>query len=223
MALYEATTNATYLQIWDGSICQKSNEPREGFERHEKDNKVFYVKKYPGFDGFISDIVWFDREISGGKRIKGWSIVIKDGEETYQLSMPLNSAATNVFMNVAGNIDFAQKVSFSAWKDVEGKTAFLLRQPNRTGDTVKRCHTKDNPNGMPQATFNERRREWDFTAVEDFLLDKMETEVIPRCKKAAAGRSFAAPSSSVPEYSGNDFHESELNPNGANDDDGIPF
>jgi len=188
MALYEQTTNATYLSIWDGAICQKSKEPREGFERFEKDNKVIYIKRYPGFDGFISDIQWFDREIVGGKRIKGWDIIVEDAGETYKLSMPINSAATNVFMNVAGNIDFRQKVSFSAWKDRDGKTAFLLRQPNRTGETVKRCHTKDHPNGMPEATYSERRKEWDFSAVEDFLLEKMETEIIPVCQKIAKER-----------------------------------
>jgi hypothetical protein len=201
MALYEQTTRATYLSIWDGSIVQKSKEPREGYERHEKDGRVSYVKRYPGFDGFIDDIIWFDREIEGGKRIKGWNLVVSDKGDVYQLSMPLNSAATNVFMNVAGNIDFEQKVSFSAWKDREGKTAFLLRQPDRTGETVKRCHTKDHPNGMPQAKYSERRKEWDFTEVEDFLLEKMESKVIPKCKAAAAGR--------TPDYTGDNGFDND--------------
>lgn len=188
MALHEATQHATYLSIFDGSIVQTSKEPREGYERHEKDGNVKYLKRYPGFDGFISDIYWFDREImNGAKRIKGWNIVIEDGKDRFQLSMPLNSAATNVFMNCAGNIDFTQKVDFSVWKGKDGKTAFLMRQPDRTGDTVKRCHTRDNPNGMPEAKFSEKRG-WDFSGPEDFLIEKMESTIIPACKAAKAER-----------------------------------
>lgn len=226
--LYEPTERRTYLQIWNSAICQKSKEAREGFERHEKDGKVFYVKTYPGFDGFIDNIEWFDREIEGGKRIKGWNILISDDGEQYQLSMPINSSATNVFMNCAGNIDFSQKVSFSAWKDRESKTAFLMRQPNRTGETVKRCHTKDHPNGIPAAIFNERRKEWDFTAVEDFLLDKMEKEIIPVCQKHAAERDKDGLPQTVfevyhEERTGTDPHGSNFGDHVQAEPDDIPF
>jgi hypothetical protein len=226
MALRESNRrNATFLAIIDGSIVTKSKEPREGFEHYmDGQGNESYIKRFPGFDGYIDDITWFDREITGGKRIKGWTLHITDQGENYELSISNKSPVCSVFMNVAGNIDFNKKVDFSVWKDREGKTAFVLRQPNQSGEVVRRCHTRDNPNGMPEAK-QRKSGEWDFSDVEDFLMEKMDKEIIPVCRRAAEARknTVAVAVAAAGSHYDDDFAPADLDPKGAGADDDIPF
>lgn len=222
MALRESTQgNKTYLQIWDSSICQKSNQERAGFVPAEKDGvpvldkdgKQVYVKRYPGFNGTITDIEWFSKDLAGGKKIEGYNVTVEDGGEVFNLSVPANSTPYSVFVNVAGNIDFDQPVDFSAWKDKEGKTAFVLRQPDENGETVKRCHTRAEPNGMPAA--KERKGgKLDFGDVDEFFLEKMEKEIIPKVKAATAARQSAGTTAST---------DDELIDAGDGESSGIPW
>ncbi len=185
----EDKTKRVYLQIVDGSICQKSKTEREGFERVITKNSsgqefINYVVRYKGFEGYFKDIVWFDKKIPGkeGKpdaQLKGWQLVFDANETEVILTLGIENALCSRFMKLAGNIDFSSPVTVETFKNQEKKTVLLIKQD---GQSVPQVFTRENPGDLPQATQSKSTGKWNYDAVTDYLVDYMNNEVIPKLR-----------------------------------------
>lgn len=192
MALHERSENNTiYLEVRYHSICRTSKNAQPGFlemsgtNPRTKEPYTKYYKPYDGVDGFVRKVEWYDRTDDKGNRYVGYKVHIDSDGQPVVLDLALKTRAYDVFMLVAPNIDWTKRVHFSAWHDrKEDTTAFLIRQPDRTGPAVKRAFTKDNPGDMPPAEFDDFEKKWNFTNQRRWLKRNFDTNVLPRIAEA---------------------------------------
>lgn len=187
MALHERTeTNTIYLEVKYHSICRTSKTPQPGFlemtgtNPRTKQPFTKYYKPYDGVDGFVRKVEWYDRTDDQNNRYIGYKIHIDSDGQPVVLDLSYKTRAFDVFLRVAPNIDWTKRVHFSAWHDrKDDATAFLIRQPDRTGSPVKRAFTKDNPGGMPPGEFDDLTQKWNFTNQLRWLKKNFDANVLP--------------------------------------------
>lgn len=181
--------NGTFLKIKHGCICQESKTEREGYKKVEgvlKDGTPWkkWIRPYKAVSGYIDKIERYDRE-HDGRKFRGWSISINDGENLYQLDIPFDSKVNSRWMKLAEAIDYNKPVRFSAWTDKKtDSTAINLQQD---GVSVPQKYTREEPNGLPEPT-QRASGKWDYGAQEDFLVDRIIRFVIPNVETIAAKR-----------------------------------
>lgn len=171
-----------WLQIIDRNICQRSNQPVDGWEQYqsEKATTPSWIKRYRGIeDAYITDIRWFERKLPNSDTILvGWNVRFEVEGQSLVLQLPTNPTCSR-FMKLADNIDFTQPVTISVWKskDDDGKesTALSVKQ---NGANVPQAWNKDN---LPAAK-KLKTGKWDFSEQEDFLIENMTNVVIPKLK-----------------------------------------
>jgi hypothetical protein len=181
-------SNSIWLQIVDRNICQRSGQEREGWEKYTTDKSTAWLKRYKAIeDVFITDIRWFERQLpNSDTTLVGWNLRLEADNQAFVLQMPTNPVCSR-FMKLADNINFSEPVSISAWKSVDkgsGKenTAFCIHQ---NGANVPQAWNKDN---LPEARQSKTTKKWDFSEQEDFLIENMNTVVIPRLQSVVASR-----------------------------------
>ena len=164
------------LQIKHQSICLESREPMDGYDPIEVQNPrtgetiTKYVKKYRSVEGFVDKAEWYKRKDEKlNITFAGYKIHISDEGEHYALDIPFGTAAYSYFVKAAENVNWTQKVEFAAWKDKEGKTAFVMLQG---GQSVKQKYTATHPGDCPAPTKKATPTgdKWDFTDQEIWLL-----------------------------------------------------
>lgn len=187
---------STYLSIFGGEIVQewRKEEPSEdkipaGKELQEREismgknagKKIWYV----GFDylaGMLTGVK-LDTEGDYGSRI---ILTVKDVDDTYILTLPVNSSYGQSLLMKMEGIDITKEVSFQpwqmdkdAWKNLTGKTT----KNGRSGLTIKQddekienTYTKEEPKGCPELVIKKVGKE---TKVNDddrmiFLYEKLD-------------------------------------------------
>lgn len=192
MALEEKSTGggAVFLSVRQGVLAETSSEPKEGFVSHSYPNKrtgetiTKYFKYYNAVEGLVNSVVWYDTKDKYEVQYRGFKVNMDVDGQSVVLDLGFGSKPYDVFVRVAPNVDWSKPVKFSAWKGDDDKQAFVLWQD---GSALKYAFTRENPNGCPEATFDEFSG-WNFSAVNKFLYDNMVTEVIPKVDLAAAER-----------------------------------
>jgi hypothetical protein len=171
-----------FLQVKNyGGICEVRNQPADGFELemvpNPKTNKDVpkYVKKYRGVEALVVHIERYDTGDKYDVRYTGLKLDLNAAGLACVLDLPFGSTASNRFMKCSPNIDFSQPVEFRAWRDSENGVAFLIRQD---GNTVPQKWSADNMGDMPPAV-EKKRGGWDYTEQEDWLIEYMDTNIIP--------------------------------------------
>ena len=193
--LHEQEHAKQFLVIKHNAICFESKEPVDGWEPVEylnprtQETGIKYVKKFKAVEGYVDKVEWYRREdAKTGVVFAGWKVHLSDGEEQYILDIPFGIPAYGYFVKAAENIDWTQKVSFSAWKNKEdGKTAFAARQGDQT---IKQKYSAAHPGDCP-APIEKRTptgTKWDYSDQEIWLKDRMEKVVLPAIDKAAQSR-----------------------------------
>lgn len=198
-----SNTGTRYLEIKDFSICEKSRQEREGWEYLETESSDGtkydnWIKRYKSVDGLITGIEYTTRTLPGTTtNLSSWKILLKDGAERYSFNIPSTSQAASRFVKLAENLDPTQPVEISAWKDnsdAKPKLAFMVKQngvniPQKykiaevevEGRKVSALVDYSNPDPENAPKIKVRRNgDKDYSEVEDFLFERMDTVVRPR-------------------------------------------
>lgn len=204
MAAHEESERKTYLRVKYFSICEVYDRPQPHTKPEEVTNpqtneiKIKHIHRYKGVDGYIDRIEWYSREFEG-TRFQGHYVHLNDPDSNWQavLEIPFDSGAWDCFAKSVENLDFSQKVYFTAWKgknkDGKDKLAFCMRQPDMAGEIVKWLYTIENPGECPPPTHNQRTNKWNFDAQQDWLIERIETVVIPMVERAREEREQNGP------------------------------
>lgn len=205
------SSNLTYLSTYGGKITQEwRKEPKAEWIPAGKELKTRKITKgknegktvwYVEFDyvaGILADV-----STKGGDYGTQLIIKIKDVDETYQLSLNIDSAQAQHFLLKMNNLDLNEEVSLEpwsmepdAWFKLTGKTA----KSTKSGMTIKQndqkienFYTKEDPKGMPELVIKEVRGETKVDSTErDIFLDDRLKEFIAELKKARESE-YAAP------------------------------
>lgn len=186
---------------------------------------------YHTVSGRVTKIAKYDTEKKYATRFFGFKLHFTDGVDSYVFDMPYNSQALRRFLAIAPNVNWDLPLSVTVFKGTKKEnatgadpTVIWFRQKE---ETVKSFFTKDNPNGMPQATQDWHSKEWDFRTQRRWLVDYMIENIVPKIEMAAAR--VAPPVEPMPEHiaAGHDGDEPEpdFDPYGGQGitDDDLPF
>ncbi len=183
--LVDKRQSATWLQIVDGSICQKTNHEVEGWEEKKTVNPktgkevISWIKKYEAIeDAYITGIRWYETPVED-TTLLGWNVTFNADGQTLVLKLPLNQNPTKRFMKLADNIDFSQPVTVKAWKSHNkeknrDEVAFNVLQ---NGNTIPQKWNREN---LPEAKQNAITKKWNFEDQDTFLVENMNNNIIPR-------------------------------------------
>lgn len=246
MALLE-TTEREYqkLVIKHYSLCYESTDPKEGYEDvlvtnpRTGEQKTKFIKRFAGVTGVIVGIKWYDRANEYGT-FRGINLHFKDGGQHFYLDLPLQSKGFDVFTRVMENIDYAKPVGvrvFKSHKNGKDETAIVWSQGD---ENLQWRYTKADPGDAPQPK-QLRSGQWDYTARSEFLLAKLQDEIIPMVNELHAFtdpepeydeeevaetskiQQIVAPKAKAAKASADDLAPGEppLYPNGTPDDDDL--
>lgn len=229
----------TYLSIFGGEIVQewRKEEPSEDKIPAGKELQTREISQgknagktvwYVGYDylaGMLSDVS-LDTEGDFGARI---ILTVKDVDDTYVLTLPVNSSYGNDFLMKMENIDLSKEVSFEPWqmdkdawynltkkKTKNGRSGLTIRQDD---EKVPKAYTKEEPNGLPELQIKKVGKE---TKVNDddrmiFLYERLD-EFMEQVKQANTASS--------PEPSGGKYTDA-MSPDAVDSeeevDDDLPF
>ena len=164
--------NKTFVSIAGGYLTTRVSEGTAGavarqLTKGKNEGQTVYELKFKSLTGVISKIEYLTKEF--GSFIE---VTVTDGEDyTLQIAWE-DFGVRDSFIKRLPNIDPEKEVEFTAWKNNEGHTVFLIKQD---GEICKMAFTRDNPNGMPEATKNKLGK-WDFSKAEEFLFGVLEQE-----------------------------------------------
>lgn len=179
-------SHGKFFVIKHNTICEESSKEREGFEPVEvmnpqtKEVTIKFIKRYDALEAMVTAIEWRDTKDTYEQRYMSWKIHLDAGEEKGTLELPFESRPSSRFMKLAENLDFTKPVEFRAWRDKEGKTAFIVKQD---GNSVPQKYTKQDPGECPppKQSFGGK---WNFDEQMLFLHERMVQVVIPRIEAA---------------------------------------
>lgn len=186
--------NGTWLKLKHGFLCQESKTEKPGWKKIEGDfdgeHYVKWIRPYKGVSGYIDRIERYEREFKG-RKIRGWNITITDRDGRYILDIPFTNTRLNSrWMKMAESIDYRKPVRISGWLDK--KTDSMAMNIQQEGVTVPQKYTREEPNGMPEPVRRSSGK-WDYSAQEDFLIDRLVRFVIPNVELIAASRNGQKP------------------------------
>lgn len=182
------------LTVKYGSICEISKQPREGFEEIKVpdvstgEELTKHIRRYDTVEAMITDIEWRDTGKQYAVRFMSWRIHLRNAQgDPAVLELPFKSNASDRFMKLAENIDYARPVEFRAWKDTKGdkdKTAFYVGQRVNEADeksvAVPQKYRRGDMGDCPEGV--EELGEWNFVAQRKFLHGQMINVIIPKVK-----------------------------------------
>lgn len=228
MALTKSSgSNTIYLQAKHYSLWREIKQQVDECETVQVTNpKTGVVSnkfgyRYDSVTGHVVDVVWYDTEKKYPTRYFGFKMHIQDGTDKYVLDMPFNSQFLRRFLKIAPSVDWTKPLSITVFKgrkkdsDAE-EMAVWFRQ---NGETLKQYFTRDQPHGMPEATFDDVEQKWDFKAQHRWLTDRLKNETIPAIQESA--KRIMPP---VAPHPGAQDVDPETPPFGENDDEeSVPF
>jgi hypothetical protein len=142
----------------------------------KKENEMHF---FDHIEGTLVDLEIRDDEYQG-KKYKKLCLMIKDGAETFQLQMKLDSGYGYAFCSIIPNADLKLPMKIvPTYKEDEkgkGKAGMFV---NQNGKALKWYYTRDNPHDLPLLEQTEFKgvTMWDNTKQQAFFL-KMLTEKI---------------------------------------------
>jgi hypothetical protein len=218
-----------YLQVKHFALWREIKKPVPGCESIEVTNpktKEVITKhgyKFDSVEGHVVKLVKYDTGKTYATRYFGFKMHLADKGETFVLDMPYQSQILRRFLRTAPNIDWTAPLCINAFKSKKDNpgdpdsTGIWFRQ---RGETIKPYHTKETPNGMPQATHDKMTDEWDFKPQQRWLVEQLQAVTIPAIEKAAAS---ATPPVEHDDEDVTDDELVDIPPHGSMDDSEPPF
>ncbi len=152
-----------YINVFQGKFvirCKEDDPDPDKRSRKTKNGDVIWEIPY----GKLEDMMLADiREAEHDQFGKSWEIIMQAGNEYYLLRIGKRSPMSNMFLSRLENILLDKPFTLTAWMpDGEEKNIIQLWQD---GKKVERAHTREQPNGLPEAkqTVVNNELVWDFS------------------------------------------------------------
>jgi hypothetical protein len=159
----KTTSQFTYVNIFQGKFvirCNQDDPDPDKRMRKTKDGTEIWEIPY----GKLEDMMLADiREAEHDQYGKSWEIIMEAGNNYYLLRIGKRSPVSNMFLSRLENIVLDKPITLTAWMpDGEDKNIISIWQD---GQKVERAHTRENPNGLPEAKQMVVNNElvWDFS------------------------------------------------------------
>lgn len=225
-------SNTVYLQAKHFSLWREIKKEEPGCESVEVTNprsgETFtkYGYRFDTVSGLAEKLVKYDTGQQYATRYFGFKLHLIDGHDRYVLDMPYQSEMLRRFLRVAPCIDWTKPFSITVFKgkgkkEGDEKTGIWFQQ---AGETVKPHFSREEPHGMPEATYDNDLQQWDFKAQHRWLIEKLKEEVIPAIDAAASARVPVTASVPNPKDYGIDEATETIPPHPDHiTDDDVPF
>lgn len=182
-------TRKIFFNISKGKIVQKVQEGTAGaISRINKDKKVVWEVFHDYVSGIIQSV---EKEYNEKVKAMMWNITLKDGLDTYVLSMRYGEKLSDGFFYSIQNCNLFNEIKFEPWETISQETGkasnMLTLKQNIDGEwkAIKRLYTNKDPKGRPakgtrinngvQETDRNPINEWiDKTIVEGWLLPELQ-------------------------------------------------
>lgn len=199
------SSNRTYLSISDGKIAKRVPEGTAGsIKCMSKDGtKVWYEVRYSSLSGYITDAFKRVSEQGYGDQL---CLVLKDGEEEYQIQMPWSSRYSSGFFLSMPNIDAGKEITLTPWaKEIDGKKKTMLYLRHGQED-IKWAWTKDNPGNMPEMKQVKVKGQvvWDDSDRQEFFEKHLNDIFLPQIKAVRTINKLDSKATEYVEHPGDD-------------------
>lgn len=189
-----------YLNVFDGTICQKSKSEIEGWEGpiktqnpQTKEDVFTFVFRYGSIVARIIDVNKFQKTFDSGGKTSGFNITLLAGGKVATLQLRWLEDTLKRFLKVAPNLDFNKSVRIACFPIIKpsGKRAVAVSFKQGDGPVpkdwpkVEEFYNTANEE-MPHATQDEMDGTWDFKPQERFLGVKFSENTLPQIKQIAA-------------------------------------
>ena len=151
---------------------------------------IKYGYRFDTVTGNASKLFWYDTEKKYSTRFFGFKLSLIDGADTYIIDMPYTGQLLRRFLHVAPNVDWTVPLSITVFRGKKKEGAREGAEPtgiwfHQLGETVKAYYTREEPHGMPEATFDDALQQWDFRAQMRWLATQLKERTIPDIEAAA--------------------------------------
>lgn len=193
-------TSGIYLSVFDGSICQKSKTPVDGWEGpiktqnpQTKEDVLTYCYRYDSVVARIIDVQKYQKTFDSGGKSSGFNITLLAGDKKATLQLTWIEPTLKRFLKVARNIDFTKPVRISVFPITKpsGKKSSAVSFKQGDGpdpqqwEKVEEFYNAQSED-MPQPTQDDMDGSWDYKPQERFLGVRFAEDVLPKIKEIAA-------------------------------------
>ena len=174
-----------YVTIQDGQFAVRSSESDpKAVKRETKTGSLVWECRYKALSGRITDL-YFKNNDFNGKKWEDLVMVIDDGQDLYQLSMPFPGKFSLSILRSIKNAPLDQVISFNPWtkvKDGKTKAALFMNLPGKK-ESVPWYYTVEAPNGLPElvpySIPGDAETKWSDVERNKFLRAMVEGEIQP--------------------------------------------
>jgi hypothetical protein len=168
-----ASTGGTFVTLYKGYWGKRASEGVEGAVSRERggtgDNAkdIIWELQYNTLSGIIKNAY-----IEDGKFGQSLVLVLDDNGETITAKMKADGRQAEALIKSLPNLKYGEEVELQAYVNKKGYGALGI---NQGGEKVKWAYSKEEPNGMPQATKKtvKGKEQWDFSEQENFIYEKL--------------------------------------------------
>ena len=166
----EQSGGIDFITTFDGKLVQRVPEGTEGassraLTKGANEGKIVWEKTYTSVTGMITE-GGIETKDFGGKKVREIQVKLDDN---VLLQLPMNMLSA--FAKPLPNVDASKPVKVSVYKNKRGKAGMNISQD---GVNCEWAYTKEEPNGLPQPTFDDVMDEWDFKEHDKFLMVKVQ-------------------------------------------------
>lgn len=151
-----------YVGVFEGKFvirCKEDDPDPDKRSRKNKLGEVIWEIPY----GKLEDMMLADiREASHDQYGKSWEIIMEAGNDYYLLRLGKRSRLSSMFLSRLENIQLNKPFTLTSWYTDDEKNVITIWQD---GEKVERAHSRENPNGLPEAKQTTVNGElvWDFS------------------------------------------------------------
>lgn len=209
-----------YVSIVDGMFAVRSSESdTKAVKRELKTGHTIWERRYKSLEGRLKEISFKINDYMG-KKWEDLNLLVFDGSDHYQISMPFPGKYSNSFLRVVKNIPLDSNIILNPWTKMVGdktKAALFINIPG-TKESVPWYYTKEDPKGMPELVQytipGSDEIKYSDVNRNNFLRHVINEEIAPRLREIW--------SSPIPPAATTNFTEAPVDlPDGPDDD--LPF
>jgi hypothetical protein len=172
-------SNAVYIQICEGQLCQRRATPAPGFEDYilrfgKAAGKTVYLRRFDEIKGIVTGFRSVDKETHEGNAYKVFQVTFSkpDGSRHAILETPLRSELVARFAKCVENMELGDSLLMRPFLDKKNQTCIYFEQD---GKSVPQKYTSTEPNGLPAWVKDETTGEWDNRDYWKFLFNILVT------------------------------------------------
>lgn len=179
-----------YVSIVDGQLAVRSSDAdTKAVKRELKTGHIIYERRYKNVTGRLKEIGFRVNDFNG-KKWDDLYLLIYDGQDHYQISMPFPGKFSLSVLRSIKNAPLEKNITFSPWTKTksDGKiSASLFMNPEGTKDSVPWYFTPDDPKGLPDlvpyTVPGSEETKWSDVERNKFFRSMIETEIAPKLRQ----------------------------------------